>query len=79
MHLVELMDLNEKTEPVLIKEMMMLFGFNNKEYKNLETKYIMNWLNYYLYDDENSYKYIYGDDIKEDLKTGFLTDLKYSI
>ena len=79
MHLVELMDLNEKTEPVLIKEMMMLFGFNNEEYRNLETKYMMNWLNYYLYDDENSYKYIYGDDIKEDLKTDLLTDLKYSV
>ena len=54
-------------------------GIEYEEQRRLSSKYFVSWFHYHLNEISEYYTYIFGEEAKNDLKAGILSDLKYNI
>ena len=54
-------------------------GIEYEEQRRISSKYFVSWFQYFLNEISEYYTYIFGEEAKNDLEIGILTDLKYNI
>ena len=54
-------------------------GIDFNEQHRISKKYFTSWFNYFIKEQEEYYKYIFGDEIINDYNTGILSDYKFYI